>query len=379
MTRIILIAEIAERDIPSRIEIAKIIRNRTNYQIMIVEQELARILPGYFYRGSVVLDKSLADNKGKRRFFNKLKRNNAIILVEDQEANAMLTREYLYFQSRFSNDMLQFVDTFFVWTKNHYDTLIKYVPKQKHKLQITGSANYSYINSSVRNNINPEYILFNSNFSLLSNYANIDSYIDFRKAQCVLDSRMEKQLIDIWEKTEYRLELFCKEILSDINRGRSIKVRHHPSENPDGLKKLLSKHGVNYDVLPNISIIEDLKRAKMVKHIGCNSRLDAALAGIASYDIEKQKLDDPTIADEYKQNNGIENIAKNIIRMQAGSQSSNCEITLHLFSMISRVHQYLMKIKNGRLIKSRDRKWQSIKILKTNTPEIRSERLFIVL
>ena len=377
MSKVVLIAEIAERDIPSRIEIAKRIREKCSCEIFIIEQELARILPGFFYKRSIVLDKSLANNKGKKKFFEKLKKNEAIILVEDQEANAMLVREQLFFQSRFTKEMVQYVDEFYVWTELHYHKIIKHIPDIKNKLFLTGSANYSYIYSKGKNLSTGSYILFNSNFSLLTNYSDVEQYISYRNSQFPLGDEMEEKIRKLWSDTSQKFQLFCDEIKKDIGKGRALKIRHHPSEDPKSLQILMQRSGVDLVVDSNLPLIKDLEGAHTLKHIGCNSRLDATLVNIPSYDIEKKKFDDQTIADDYRANDAIEKIAERIISKQIATSYQGSSYMLKVASRISQMHQILLKIKNRSKMKSRSQKWKPIKILARYITEIKDSGLYI--
>ena len=379
MNKVVLIAEIAERDIPSRIEIANRIRANATCEIFIIEQELARILPGFFYKNSIVLDKSLANNKGKKKFFRKLRKNHATILVEDQEANAMLVREQMFFQSRFTQEMINYINEFYVWTALHYRKIIEHCPDAKHKLFITGSANYSYIHSKRKSLSKGRYILFNSNYSLLTNYDEVDQYISFRNSQFLLGEEMEEKTKLLWSDTNQKFQLFCAEIKNDLSEGRALKVRHHPSEDPKKLQALLLSNGIELTVNCNLPLFQDLKYAHTLKHIGCNSKLDAALVSVPSYDIKERKFDDPTIADDYRVKNAIEHIASRITHKLTDENYQSSTHILKIFSPISNIHQFILRVKNGSKMKSRWQKWKSIKMLRKYIPEIKSHSFYIEL
>lgn len=361
MKRVFFICEVAARDLPSRYAIGKRLLGMRLTEVYLLEQEFARILPSKYFTNSIVLDKSAADNPGRRKFYNKLKRVNATIFVEDQEGNSLLYNRGVYFTSRMTESSLMSIDKFFAWSAEHKNIITKKFPDLGYKVINSGSTNYDYIRiKSTESEKNPKYILYNSNFALITNYSSLDRYLRFRKSQVKFDMDYEKTITSMWAETQNNFKLFCDEIKKDIGKGYRIKIRHHPSEQALDLKRKLAKNGIHEPLLTNVDLVDDLKLAKEVKHIGCNSKLDAAIFKIPSYDIKKEKYDDMEQVYNLLHFGGLDCIAQEIYNASLNSHTGCIEFKwfdIKLFIVVSHLKEALVRLKSFDNRKTRRQKW----------------------
>lgn len=282
ISKIIFVIEVYARDLPGRYEIATRLK-AYGFSVYIIEQELLRRLPSYFFKHALVYDKSIANSQTRLTFYKRVRRAGGYIAVEDEESNVVFSDPSRYINARTHPDLLAEIEIMFCWNSMQEHHLRKNYKNFEDKFVITGSSKYGVFEKSVAttNILQSRNILVPSNFSLLTNYSTLEEYIEFRK-------KLETEVLSdigayehLWKQTVDNLNW-----VKNHSKKHIINIRPHPSDNLEKLKSLF-KDCDNIKVLEPAPLIDDLCSHSDIYHFNCNSAIEAQMCNVNVKNISK--------------------------------------------------------------------------------------------
>lgn len=295
--RIYLSSEIAARELPSNLHLAKIAASR-GHEVWIVEDLTFRWMArlGVFRRG-VFHAKSLNFRKDKDAFHNLLVEKSFTLTSMDQEAGIQREDIDNFVEMRFSpTDVRERVSKIFCWGSHDYSALCEAFPEVKEKFVLSGSPRVDYWRRSKDFRVPSEisdlqpYALFSSNFAsnrLLPIWQIIGEHYPKNPAG---------PEISWFSRTQEYLSSFSKELSSLVafreaihvllarNPALNVVVRPHPREDTRAWD-YLAEHNERVKVIRQGDLAPWIANSEFLVHSKCTSSLEAYLMGKKSYTV----------------------------------------------------------------------------------------------
>jgi len=145
INKIVFISEVSGRDIIGRCYISQLLAERYGVDCYLLEQEMARNLPYTFWKSTIIIDKAASKNRGREKFYKKIKKNkNVIIMVEDEEQQSILTNRNTFVSFRISNETLKKIDRYLCWNSKILMTIKANFSNFSDLFYLSGSSRYTF-------------------------------------------------------------------------------------------------------------------------------------------------------------------------------------------------------------------------------------------
>ena len=280
--------ESTSRELEIRRSLAKEITKKNDVIVIILEQQLLRILSAIIFK-SIYFGKHFFSKPqfADRWHYNRLKKNKSILFYLHEEGVFPGKEEsWIPFLDNMMNPSILHKDDYLLlWSEWQKDHFLKST-ELKCKVEVTGHPRFD-LYKTLKHDTKEYKFLINTSFSYPNNIQGKDfifsgkniSYNFKRNADHIFNNYFTQCDSLTWiERCVYQLSLLYPSEL--------IVIRPHPSENENHYKTL-------FTTLKNVKVIKDeligdaLAKSEALIQIGCTTAIESHLAGIPTFTNKK--------------------------------------------------------------------------------------------